>query len=60
MAILKYSHDENWCGLVHSFYYCSACGKQYAVRSGTLPEIGECEDCGEEFEGSEFNDQIGG
>ena len=60
MATLKYSHFENWCGIFHDFYYCSECCKQYAFRSGTMPDLDKCEDCGAEIEGAEFNDQIGG
>lgn len=60
MATLNYSHTENWCGLVNDFYYCSSCGQQYAFQHGTMPEVDKCSDCGEAFEGSDHNDQIGG
>ena len=60
MARLKFSHSENWCGLVSDFYYCSDCIQQYAFQHGTLPEIEKCSNCGAEFEGADFNDQIGG
>jgi len=58
MANLKYSHLENWCGIVNDFYYCDKCLQQYGVQRGTFPDIPKCSNCGEEFEGVEFNDQI--
>jgi len=58
MAILKFSHEENWCGLRHDFYYCDKCGKQICVQHGTAPNIDECPECEEPFEEVDFNDQI--
>lgn len=61
MATLNFSHTEDWGGgLRHDFYYCSACGAQQAFQAGTLPELDTCPECGEQFEGVDHNDQIGG
>lgn len=61
MATLKYSHYENFgFGMLMDFYFCSNCCSRYAYRHGEMPDAEECEDCKEQFDGVEFNDQIGG